>query len=439
MIYCIKLSFGGWQVFRIMKNSRFTKQIILIIKICLLGLLIGALGGLVGAAFSYLLSSVTGLREAVPWIILLLPLGGIITVAIYRIANMSDYGGANEIVGCIEKNKPIRAIAAPLIFVATAITHLFGGSAGKEGAALQLGGAGASAIANALRLKDDERTICVKSGMSAVFAGVFGTPLTAAVFILEFKSSRKKFFLSILPSFISATVAKCVASFLGVEGETVVIHQVADFTILSVIKILILSVGLALLARVMCFAFHGAQFWAKRLISNPFLRAILGSAIIIAMTALVGDMRYNGSGINIVMGAAEGKADYFDFILKIIFTSVTLAAGFKGGEIVPTFSIGASFGCVFGSILGLSGGFSASLGLIGLFAYATSSPLSALLLGIEMFGFSGLPYFSIVCLILWPLSAGKGLFDNRFFTSPIKWKKNLKDKEQQRQKESIQV
>ena len=180
-----------------MKNSRFTKQIILIIKICLLGLLIGALGGLVGAAFSYLLSFVTGLREAVPWIILLLPLGGIITVALYRLANMSDYGGANEIVGCIEKNKPIRAIAAPLIFVATAITHLFGGSAGEEGAALQLGGAGASAIANALRLKDDERTICVKSGMSAVFAGVFGTPLTAAVFILEFKSSRKKFFLSI--------------------------------------------------------------------------------------------------------------------------------------------------------------------------------------------------------------------------------------------------
>ena len=166
----------------------------------------------------------------------------------------------------------------------------------------------------------------------------------------------------------------------------------------------------------MCFFFHKSELWVKKLISNPLLRSVLGAAVIVALTVIVGDMRYNGSGMSIAIEAVKGNSYWFDFILKIIFTAITLAAGFKGGEIVPTFCIGATFGCVLGSVLELDVGFSAALGLVGLFCCTTNSLINAILLGIEMFGFAALPYYLLICLIIWPLSVKKGLFYNRFFT-----------------------
>ena len=403
----------------IMENINFRKTLFLILKLCLLGALIGLLGGLVSAAFSHLLSLVTGVREGSPWLILLLPVGGIATVALYKIFGMQEYGGANKIIQCLKEKSEIKPVAAPLIFISTAVTHLFGGSAGKEGAAIQLGGAVASAFSKVLRLKDDERTVFVMSGMSAVFAGVFGTPLTAAIFVLEFRSSKKLVSLATLPCFISAVIAQKVSSLLGVCGEVFHLNNITAFTFRSALQIIALSIGLSLLGRVMCFLFHKSELWAKKLISNSFLRSVLAAGFIIVLTAIVGDMRYSGSGMSMAMGAVKGDADWFDFILKIVFTCITLAAGFKGGEIVPTFCIGATFGCVFGSVLQLDVSLSAALGFVGLFCCATNSPISAVFLGIEMFGFTALPYFIIICIVLWLMSVNNGLFENRFFKSPI--------------------
>ncbi len=395
------------------------KKFLSVVKTCGLGLLIGVLGGAVGAAFARLLSFVTGVREGSPWMLLLLPIGGITTVLLYRISRMSDFGGTNEIIRGLDNKNSIRPIAAPLIFVSTAITHLFGGSAGREGAALQLGGAGASAVAGIFRLKDEERTVFIMSGMSAVFAGVFGTPLTAAVFMLEFRSNKKLFPLAILPCFISAISSKIISSFMGVTAETATLSEIASYNDYSLLRVLALTLGLALVAHLMCFTFHGLEHLAKKLISNPFIRVLIGSVVIVTLTAIVGDMRYNGSGMEMALGAVVGEADWFDFLLKMTFTAITLAAGLKGGEIVPTFCIGATFGCVFGSLLGLDGGFAACLGLIGLFCAVANSPVAAIFLGIELFGVSALPYYILVCLVLWPLSVNKGLFENRFFVSPI--------------------
>ncbi|MBE6805250.1 MAG: chloride channel protein [Ruminococcaceae bacterium] len=402
-----------------MKNITFKRIFFGLLKRCILGVLIGTLGGLVGACFAHLLSFVTRLREAGPWLILLLPVGGIATVLLYRVFGMHNFGGTNEIIHCLEDKRPIRVIAAPLIFISTAITHLLGGSAGREGAALQLGGAGASALSNILRLKENDRTIVVLSGMSAVFSGVFGTPLTAAFFVLEFTLATKVVSLAILPCFISAVISEKVSFLMGAAGETFHLSNITTFTFNSIAKIIVLSIGLSVLGRVMCFFFNKSELWAKKLISNPLLRSVIGAVVIIMLTIIVGDMRYNGSGMSMAIGAVKGNANWFDFILKIVFTAITLAAGFKGGEIVPTFCVGATFGCVFGSILGLDPGFSAALGLIGLFCCATNSPISAIFLGIEMFGFTTLPYYLLICLILWPLSVNKGLFENRFFKSPL--------------------
>lgn len=397
----------------------FKKTLFGVLKWCALGVLIGTLGGLIGACFAHLLSLVTRLRQAEPWLILLLPIGSIATVLLYQVFDMHNYGGTNEIILCLTNKKPIRTIAAPLIFISSAITHLFGGSAGREGAALQLGGAGAASLWRMLRLKENDRTIFVLSGMSAVFAGLFGTPLTAAFFVLEFKLNFKVIGRAVLPCFISSIVATKLSSALAVAAETVHISNINTLTFSTIAKIIILSLGLSILGRLMCLAFHKTGHLMNRLISNTFLRTASAAAVIVALTVIVGDVRYNNSGMSMAITAIEGNADWFDFILKIIFTAVTLAAGLKGGEIVPTFCVGATFGCVFGGILGLDSGFAAALGLVGLFCCTTNSPVSSVFLGIEMFGFSALPYFIIVCIFLWLLSANNGLFENRFFKSPI--------------------
>ena len=160
----------------------------------------------------------------------------------------------------------------------------------------------------------------------------------------------------------------------------------------------------------MCLAFHKTGHLMTRLISNAFLRTALAAAVIIALTAIVGDMRYNGSGMSMAILAIEGKADWFDFILKIVFTAVTLAAGLKGGEIVPTFCVGATFGCVVGGLLGLDPGFAAALGLVGLFCCATNSPFASIVLSIEMFGGANLYIFALTCVICFVLSGHSGLY-----------------------------
>ena len=402
-----------------MTQINFKKTLFIVLKLCALCILIGALGGFVGGCFSHLLSFVTNVRETASWLILLLPLGGIATVVLYRVCRMNDSGGTNEIIRCLKDKRPIRAIAAPLIFISTAVTHLFGGSAGREGAAIQIGGGIASALSRVLRLKDEECTVFVMSGMSAVFAGVFGTPLTATFFILEFSLNAKVILPAFLPCFISAVIAGKVSSLMGAAEKAFHLSNISAFTFHTAAKIIVLSIGLSVLGRVMCFLFHKSELWAKKLISNSFLRSVLAAGVIIALTAIVGDMRYSGSGMSMAMGAVKGDADWFDFILKIVFTCITLAAGFKGGEIVPTFCIGATFGCVFGSVLQLDVSLSAALGFVGLFCCATNSPISAVFLGIEMFGFTALPYFIIICIVLWLMSVNNGLFENRFFKSPI--------------------
>ncbi|MBQ7048551.1 MAG: chloride channel protein, partial [Clostridia bacterium] len=387
--------------------------------LCALGAFAGILGGLVGTAFSYLLSFVTDLRESTPWLILFLPLGGVLTVLVYRYFKMDAHRGVNEIIPQLKSGSKIRAVAAPLIFVSTAITHLFGGSAGKEGAALQIGGAGGAAVSDVLKLKGRCRTVFIMSGMCALFASVFGTPLTALFFVLEFKVSKRTLPWAALPCFIASMVAKKCASLSGVAEERINLDFAASFSPILILKILVLAIGIALAGAVMCFAFEKGKEWAKKAISNPLIRTLAFSLLIILLTAAVGDMRYNGSGMHMAISAVEGNSDWYDFLLKILFTSVTIAAGFKGGEIVPAFCVGATFGCFFGGVLGLDVGLAAALGLVGLFCCAANSFVGAVFLGIELFGFSVLPYVALICVPLWLLSSPKGLFENRLFTSPL--------------------
>ncbi len=378
----------------------------------LLGLLMGGLGGLLGALFHHALHGVTALRGSFPWLIYLLPLGGLATVGLYRLFGLRSNRGTNEIIDAVLDGHAVKPAVAPTIFLSTAITHLFGGSAGREGAALQLGGSTASLLGKLFKLGQEDRKIMIMSGMSAVFAGLFGTPLTATLFCMEFESVGTLFSPALLPCYIAALTAGTISAALGVHAETAQV-AVALLTWGNIWRFAILAVLVALLGIAMCTVFHKAEQLAHHWVKNPWLRIALGGLMVMGLTLLVGDHRYNGAGMDMALQAVAGQADWFDFALKMLFTAITLAAGFKGGEIVPTFCIGATFGCVMGVLLGLEPGVAAALGLVGLFCCATNSPFASIVLSVEMFGSGNLHLFALMCVICFVLSGNCGLYSSQ--------------------------
>lgn len=376
----------------------------------LLGALMGVIGGLLGAGFHHALHFVTHLRSEHLWLIWLMPVGGLLSVGIYRLFRLQKNRGTNEIIDAILKGEKVSPLIAPVIFLATSITHLFGGSAGREGAALQLGGSTASLLGNLLRLKENERTVLTMAGMSAVFAGLFGTPLTATFFCMEFASVGTIFSPALLPCYLAAFAASRVSAALGVHAEIFMLNEAVPFTFTVTWQVLLLAVLVGILGIAMCVALHEAEHFAAKKLKNPWLRIVVGGVLIALLTTLVGDHRYNGAGMDMALQAVGGQADWYDFLLKLLFTAVTLSAGFKGGEIVPTFCIGATFGCVLGGILGLDPGIAAALGLVGLFCCATNSPFASIILSIEMFGSANMYLFALVCVIAFVISGNWGLY-----------------------------
>ena len=393
------------------ERFRYTKKFVTIVcRWCILSLIMGTVGGLLGALFHHALHFVTHVRSEHMWLIWLLPLGGLLTVAIYRHPQMRGNKGTNEIIEATLDGHPVSPMVAPSIFLATALTHLFGGSGGREGAALQLGGSAASFLAKQFRLKESNRKILVTAGMSSVFAGLFGTPLTATLFCMEFASVGTIFSPALLPCFLSAFTASRISLALGVHAETYLLTQAFTMTLSTSWRYLILAVMVSLLGILMCTVFHKAEHFAAHHLPNPFVRIAVGGVMITAMTLLVGDHRFNGAGMDMALAAVGGEADWYSFLLKMLFTAVTLAAGFKGGEIVPTFCIGATFGCVLGGLLGLDAGMAGAMGLIGLFCCATNSPLASILLSVEMFGGLNIHLFAFISVICFVLSGNYGLY-----------------------------
>ena len=380
------------------------------IKWTFLSLVVGILGGLLGAAFHHALHFVTHVRAEHNWLIYLLPVGGILTIGLYQILGITRNRGTNEIIDAILEKKPVSPMVAPAVFLASGFTHLFGGSAGREGAALQIGGSMASGVGKLFGLKDRNRTILVTCGMSAVFAGLFGTPLTAMIFCMEFESVGTLFTPALLPCYLSAFIASRVSFALGVHAETFLLETAAALNGANIIGTVVLAVLVSGLGVAMCHLFHSAEHLAAHYLPNRWIRIAVGGAVVTVLTVLVGNQRFNGAGMEMAMEALGGHADWDSFILKMLFTAVTLAAGFKGGEIVPTFCVGATFGCVLGGFLGLEPGLAAALGLIGLFCCATNSPLAAIVLSVEMFGGANLYLFVLISVICFVLSGNSGLY-----------------------------
>ena len=375
------------------------------------GALVGGVGGFVGAAFHLGVGYATQLRTGHPWVLYLLPLGGVVIVGLYKLCRLEG-AGTNAVIESVHFGKKVPTLLVPLIFVATVITHLCGGSAGREGAALQIGGGIGYRAGTLLHLGEKDLPLATLCGMSGVFSALFGTPLTATVFALEVISVGVLYYAGLVPCITAAMTGYLISLLLGVPPTrfTVAMPALDAWTMLLV---LVLAILCALVSILFCRGLHITEHLAARLVKNSYLRAAAGGVVIIALTLLLGTTDYNGAGMDVIQRALNGQANGWAWLLKLLFTAITIGCGFKGGEVVPSFFVGAAFGCWVGTLLGLPPAFAAAIGLVAVFCGAVNCPIASVVLSVEMFGAEGMLYFAMACAISYVLSGYCGLYSSQ--------------------------
>ncbi len=395
-------------------TQNYLHQIRISVKWILFAILSGILVGLVGTAFYYGMDLVTTTRSSYPWLIYLLPAGGLLIVGLYHLLHDEKDTGTNLVLSAIHSNDNIPLRMAPLIFISTLITHLFGGSAGREGAALQLGGSIGNGLGKLFRFDDKDQHIMIMCGMSAAFSALFGTPLAAAVFSMEVVSVGIMHYSALVPCVVASLIAHGIATSLGAMPESFSLGVIPAFGISTAVLIALLSLLCAMVSILFCLILHEVDHLYKRFLKNAYVKAAIGGGLIIILTLLVGNQNYNGTGMNMIALIFEtGSVFPLAFLLKMIFTALTLGAGFKGGEIVPTFFVGAAFGCLFGNLVGLSPTLCAAVGMGAVFCGVTNSPITALLICFELFGFEAMPYYLIAVALSYMLSGYYGLYSSQ--------------------------
>lgn len=382
----------------------------------LLAGLLGLLCGAVGAAFFHAIAFVTDARAKQGWLLYLLPVGGLLIVLLDRLCRVKDIG-ADHVLKSATTEQTVPLLLAPAIFVGSAITHLFGGSAGREGAALQLGGSISALLCRLFRLDETTRRVLTVCGMGAVFSAVFGTPIGAFVFALEVVRVGQIRSCLIFPALVSSITACRLANLLGTEAEAFPLASVPAFDFHTVWRVALIAVGGALISILFCFLLHFSQKGAKRLLPNPYLRILAGGVTIVLLTLLVGTTDYNGGGVPVIHRIFTiGTVRYEAFFLKMLFTAITVGVGFKGGEIIPTLFVGATFGGALALLIGLNPAFGAAIGMIALFCGVTNCPLASLFLSIELFGAEGLLFFGMTVGISFLLSGKCSLYRGQAFS-----------------------
>ena len=397
-----------------MKNNilKFGHMLLHLITWSAAALVIGALSGLIGSLFHIVLEAMTESREHTPEIIFFLPIAGLAIVFFYMVVHQGNNHGTDEIMDAVKTGHHVTWLFIPLIFVSTALTHLFGGSAGREGAALQIGGSLGSAIGSATKLKSEHIRIVILCGMSSTFTALFGTPIAATIFTIEFISVGIIHYSAIFPCLIGSLTALEIASLCGIAPTSFTINVIPDLSFKNVLLCMALATLCAIVSIIFCRVMHGTSKLAKK-IKNPFIRVFVGGVLVVVLTLLVGSYDYNGAGMDVIERAIGGSAVPYAFILKMIFTAITISFGFKGGEIVPSFFIGATFGCVVGGLLGLPPSFAAALGLIGVFCGVTNAPIASVFLAVELFGNHGFVFFGVTAFLCFVLSGHIGLYESQ--------------------------
>lgn len=402
-------------MYQLDKNTPLGKNLWFFVKWSAVSTLIGLTTGLVGTVFGHLVMRAGAYFNSRRWTLALLPAAGLMIVWIYHLLKEDKNRGTNMVIESIYTDSDISPGTAPAIFLGTILTHFSGGSAGREGAALQMGGSIGNQIGRLMKLDEKDKKIAVMCGMSGAFAALFGTPMAAALFSMEVISIGVMYYAVLVPCTFSAFIGAAVSKRLGLAPEAFSIGPVPEFSLKAALLMIVLGVLCALVSELFCIVLHRTEKVYRRYFPSPGRRIAAGAVLIIILTLLEGSFDYNGSGILLIERCFEGDVRYEAFLWKILFTAVTLEAGFKGGEIVPTFCIGAVFGCSFAMITGQPFGLMTACGMLALFVGVTNCPISTLLIGFEMFGYQAMPYFVLVIAVSFTLSGYYSLYSSQKF------------------------
>ena len=384
-----------------------------LLKWLLLAVITGLTVGAASSVFAKALKIVTLFRLENMWIFFLLPVAGLCIVFLYQKFGQDD-GGTNQVLSTIRSQDDVPLKSAPLIFIATLLTHLTGGSAGREGAAIQLGGSIGNQLGAWLKLDEEDCHVIVMCGMSAAFSAVFGTPMAAAVFSMEVVSVGVMYYAALLPCVISSLVAAKFAAGYGIHPESFHVSGIPDLTAVTGAKMLLVAVGCGIISILFCITLKSMGSFYKRFFKNPYLRIIAASVAIILITVILQTPDYMGAGNELIaLAVEEGQARSSDFLWKLLLTAVTMKAGFRGGEIVPSFCIGATFGCVMGQLLGLSPSLCAASGMAALFCGVTNCPITSVLIAFELFGSEGVSFYLIAVSISYAVSGYYSLYKDQ--------------------------
>ena len=373
---------------------------------------VGVLSGLLGSAFHIGVEYATQFRLGHPWILYTLPVVGLVIVALYKLLHTEGLN-TNDIISEVQSGKGIRLRLLPSIFLATILTHLAGGSAGREGAALQMGGSLGFTAGRLMHLDDRDMRTATMAGMAAFFSALFGTPLAATVFAMAVISVGLLYHAALIPCLLSSMTAYGISLLLGVEPTRFAV-SVPETGVLMLLRVAVLAALCAFVSILFCSVLHHSEEILRGKIKNPWLRAFIGGVILLGLSLVFASGRYNGAGMDVITDAVEnGTALPWDFLLKMLFTGLTLGAGFKGGEVVPSFYVGATFGCVIGPLLGIPAGFAAAVGLVAVFCAVVNCPIASIFLAVELFGADGMLYFALACGLSFVLSGYGGIYSSQ--------------------------
>ena len=385
------------------------------IKWSALALAIGSVAGAAGTIFSMGVSWATGFRLSHPSMLFFLPVSGLLIVWLYHSFHEEGNRGTNMVIDAISSNERVTPATGPLIFFSTILTHLGGGSSGREGAALQLGGSIGNSFGEWFKLDERDKKIAIMCGMSAVFSALFGTPVAAAIFSLEVVSIGVLYYAALVPCVFSSFLAVGIARAAGLEGEHFPVEMIPALDLKAVGLLVLLGILCAAVSILFCVLLHTAEHAYRKYFPDARVRILAGSFLFIALTLLSGTRDYCGSSMWLIESSIEGSARYEAFLMKMLFTAVALGAGFKGGEIVPTLCVGAALGCAFGEITGFAPSLCAACGMAALFAGVTNCPITSLVIALELFGYEGMEYFSIIIAVAFALSGYYGLYASQKF------------------------
>ena len=386
---------------------------ITLIKWLLCSTLSGAFIGLVGALFYKALQYVTNIRTTYSFTLFLLPAAGLIIVFMYRLMNESNNTGTNLVITAIQSDAEVPVKVAPLIIISTLLTHLCGGSAGREGAALQVGGSLGNFFAKLFHFDDKDTRIMIMCGMSACFSALFGTPISAAIFSMEVISVGVMYYAALVPCIISALIAQGIAGPFGITPTAFVIGELCSFNLSTAVRFIIMSILFALTSIAFCYILHTSAKLYSTYIENPYVRIVIAGILVIALRYITGTTDYLGAGAPIIASSFLSSCAWYVFILKMLFTAATLGGGFKGGEIVPTLFVGATLGSFLAPVFGLPIGLCAACGMVSVFCGVTNCPLTSFILSIEMFGAGSMKFVIICVAISYMLSGYYSLYNSQ--------------------------